>query len=141
LKVMHRKCDCLPVDPVQHMYFILRGMNPDQEPTFQVDLIWNRKKLPQLDQKEIKTAFIVALVFDIRDAARWLTGERSILVPQPGSVHGQAQLVDLAVERLAVNAQQLGRLGLVAVGLGQGLLQVFPGQFPRLGRPQGHLVR
>jgi len=58
-KVMRRKCNCLPVDPVQHMYFILGGMNPDQEPAFQVDLIWNRKKLPQLDREEIKTAFSV----------------------------------------------------------------------------------
>lgn len=58
-KVMRKKCNCLPVDPVQHMYFILAGMNEDQDPTFQVNLIWNRKKLPQLDQEEIKTAFSV----------------------------------------------------------------------------------
>jgi hypothetical protein len=58
-KVMRRKCNCIPVDPVQHMYFILGGFNTGQEPTFQVDLIWNRKKLPQLDREEIKTAFSV----------------------------------------------------------------------------------
>jgi len=29
---------------------------------------------------------IVSLVFDIRDSARWLAGERSILDPQPGMV-------------------------------------------------------
>lgn len=41
------------------MYFILGGMNFEQNPTFQLDLIWNRKKLPQLDREEITTAFSV----------------------------------------------------------------------------------
>ena len=58
-KVMRRKCNCIPVDPVQHMYFILGGMNFEQEPAFQLELIWNRKKLPQLDREEISTAFSV----------------------------------------------------------------------------------
>lgn len=58
-KIMRRKCDCLPIDPVHHMYFILAGLNVEKEPKFQVDLIWSRKKLPQLDREEIKTAFSI----------------------------------------------------------------------------------
>lgn len=58
-KAMRKKCNCIPVDPVQHMYFILGGMNWEQKPVYQLDLIWNRKKLPQLDREEITTAFSV----------------------------------------------------------------------------------
>ena len=34
-------------------------MNFEQNPAFQLELIWNRKKLPQLDREEISTAFSV----------------------------------------------------------------------------------
>ncbi len=37
-KVMRKKCNFLPVDPVQHMYFILGGMSEDQDSTSQVNL-------------------------------------------------------------------------------------------------------
>ncbi|MFW6055495.1 MAG: hypothetical protein ACOC9D_06270, partial [Thermodesulfobacteriota bacterium] len=58
-KLMRLKCNCLPVDPIQHMYFILAGMTESQESPFQLHLIWARKKLPQLDGDEISSAFSV----------------------------------------------------------------------------------
>ncbi|MCF8039704.1 MAG: hypothetical protein K9K79_10345 [Desulfohalobiaceae bacterium] len=58
-KIMRRKCNCLPVDPIQHIYFILAGISDSPESRFQLHLIWARKKLPQLDGDEITSAFSV----------------------------------------------------------------------------------
>jgi len=59
-KSMRRKCDCIPVDPVHHMFFILAGHDPDDpnEP-FKAFLIWTKRKLPQLDGDSIQSAFTV----------------------------------------------------------------------------------
>ncbi len=59
-RIMAEKCSCLPVDPVHHMYFILAGRDPSsEEAPFKIHLIWNRKRHPQLEGEEIKTAYTV----------------------------------------------------------------------------------
>jgi hypothetical protein len=59
-KSMRHKCDCIPVDPVHHMFFILAGHDPeDQNEPFKAFLIWTKKKLPQLDGDTIASAFSV----------------------------------------------------------------------------------
>jgi len=59
-RIMTEKCNCLPVDPVHHMYFILAGRNAasDKDP-FMIRLIWNRKRHPQLEGEDIRFAFTV----------------------------------------------------------------------------------
>jgi hypothetical protein len=59
-RFMRKYCEILPLDPVHQVHFILGGTSPKESETpFRLYLIWNKKKLPQLDGDEIDTAFTV----------------------------------------------------------------------------------
>jgi hypothetical protein len=57
-RLMRKKCEILPIDPIHHVSFILAGKTErDQERPFRLYYLWTKKKLPQLDGDEISHAF------------------------------------------------------------------------------------
>lgn len=59
-RFMRQNCEVLPLDPIQHVHFILAGYSQKAvENPYRVYLIWTKKKLPQLDGDEISAAFSV----------------------------------------------------------------------------------
>lgn len=59
-RFMRKYCEILPLDPIHHVHFILAGYGErDTRNPFRLYLVWNKKKLPQLDGDEIGSAFAV----------------------------------------------------------------------------------
>ena len=57
-RLMRKKCEILPIDPIHHASFILAGKTErDPERPFRLYYLWTKKKLPQLDGDEITNAF------------------------------------------------------------------------------------
>ena len=57
-RLMRKKCEILPIDPIHHVSFILAGKTErDRERPFRLYYLWTKKKLPQLDGDEISHAF------------------------------------------------------------------------------------
>ena len=57
-RFMRKECEVLPIDPIQHVSFVLAGRTEkDKENPFRLYYLWTKKKLPQLDGDEISTAF------------------------------------------------------------------------------------
>jgi hypothetical protein len=57
-RLMRKKCEILPIDPIHHVSFILAGKTErDRERPFRLYYLWTKKKLPQLDGDEITNAF------------------------------------------------------------------------------------
>ena len=57
-RFMRKKCEILPIDPIQYVSFILAGKTDrDQAQPFRLYYLWTKKKLPQLDGEEISSAF------------------------------------------------------------------------------------
>ncbi len=57
-RLMRKKCEILPIDPIHHASFILAGRTErDPERPFRLYYLWTKKKLPQLDGDEITHAF------------------------------------------------------------------------------------
>jgi hypothetical protein len=59
-RFMRKECETLHLDPLLHTYFILAGYT-DRDPgrPARLYLLWNKKRLPQLDGDEITWAFAV----------------------------------------------------------------------------------
>ena len=59
-RFMKRVCEILPVDPINQVHFILAGYSArNTKNPFQLNLLWTKKKLPQIDGDEIITAYSV----------------------------------------------------------------------------------
>ena len=59
-RVMRRKCEVIPVDPVHQVHFILAGVTfQDPQQPFRLYLIWTKQKQPRLDGDEIGVAFSI----------------------------------------------------------------------------------
>jgi hypothetical protein len=57
---MREQCDVLPVDPILTTFFVLAGQTSgDKHRSSRLHLIWNKKKLPNLDGDEISVAYSV----------------------------------------------------------------------------------
>jgi hypothetical protein len=57
-RLMRKKCEILPIDPIHHASFILAGKTErDPGRPFRLYYLWTKKKLPQLDGDEITNAF------------------------------------------------------------------------------------
>ncbi|MEJ5301219.1 MAG: hypothetical protein WHS38_09550 [Thermodesulforhabdaceae bacterium] len=57
-RFMRKHCEIMPIDPTHYMTFILGGYSP-RDSKYHLYLIWNRKKLPQLDGEEIGSVFTI----------------------------------------------------------------------------------
>jgi len=59
-RVMRKKCEVIPVDPVHQVHFILGGVTfQDEQQPFRLYLIWTKQKQPRLDGDEIGVAFSI----------------------------------------------------------------------------------
>lgn len=59
-RVMRRKCEVIPVDPVHQLHFILAGYTArDPRRPYRLYLLWTKQKRARLDGDEIGTAFSV----------------------------------------------------------------------------------
>jgi hypothetical protein len=57
-RLMRKKCEILPIDPIHHASFIVAGRTErDPARPFRLYYLWTKKKLPQLDGDEIANAF------------------------------------------------------------------------------------
>ncbi len=57
-RLMRKKCEILPIDPIHHVSFILAGKTAqDKGKPFRLYYLWTKKRLPQLDGDEIGHAF------------------------------------------------------------------------------------
>jgi len=57
-RLMRKKCEILPIDPIHHVSFILAGKTAqDKGKPFRLYYLWTKKRLPQLDGDEISHAF------------------------------------------------------------------------------------
>jgi hypothetical protein len=57
-RLMRKKCEILPIDPIHHASFIVAGRTErDPARPFRLYYLWTKKKLPQLDGDEITNAF------------------------------------------------------------------------------------
>lgn len=57
---IRKKCEFLPINPIHQVYFILGGYSPNQtSKPFQLNLLWTKMKLPQLDGDEISSTYTV----------------------------------------------------------------------------------
>jgi len=59
-RFMRKKCELIPIDPIQQVSFVLAGRTErDQKMPFRLYFLWTKKKLPQLDGDEISNVFSV----------------------------------------------------------------------------------
>ena len=57
-RLMRKKCEILPIDPIHHVSFVLAGRTDrDKERPYRLYYLWTKKRLPQLDGDEISHAF------------------------------------------------------------------------------------
>ena len=65
-RVMRKKCEVVPVDPVHQVHFILGGVAfRDSDQPFRLYLIWTKEKLPRLDGDEIGMAFSIPRIMGL----------------------------------------------------------------------------
>jgi 20S proteasome alpha/beta subunit len=57
-RFMRKKCELLPIDPIDQVSFVLAGKTEkDQAMPYRLYFLWTKKKLPWLDGDEISHAF------------------------------------------------------------------------------------